>query len=434
MPYLEDTCCTVRKGNCITLQTGHLAAKGQNDMLPELDDRFVWASVGDSWASGVSFSGQETEYDGDKNGCHRWKDSYGPMMERNTTWTIGVQKFNFAACSGCRMRHILKEPQGDNPPQVDLVGNPQMMTYQVGGNDCLFGNVIEDCIYQPGINYGAEYPDDSGQCARRIRQSNDYVNNDTTKAGWGLYIDELKTVRDTLNHPAVRDNKDFKLYILSYVKFFNLGANYCDDISFGAFAWVPGGNAPKVSNRLRTDMNDGVDRVNKILARIANDVNDPRVKYLDISPAFEGHRFCENHHKYLGQWREPDVWLWNFNPPIMDPPADPSFMDSWLSQGKLPDGTVLSLPNGTDVGVEMQGGADTDGGTGSGRPQPTWSQRPFHPKPGRTEVIGNIVIAQALADKIPGVVGSSPPATGACDCDESGCSPESPTCCADGTC
>ncbi|KAK5626502.1 hypothetical protein RRF57_002217 [Xylaria bambusicola] len=67
--------------------------------LNERDNSFVWASVGDSWAAGVSYSTtQHTDYDDDKNGCHRWKDSYGPIMERNTTWTTGLQTFNFAAC------------------------------------------------------------------------------------------------------------------------------------------------------------------------------------------------------------------------------------------------------------------------------------------------------------------------------------------------
>ncbi|KAI0406386.1 hypothetical protein F4802DRAFT_113713 [Xylaria palmicola] len=67
--------------------------------INERDNSFVWGSVGDSWASGVSYSTtQHTDYDDDKYGCHRWKDSYGPIMERDTTWTTGAQTFHFAAC------------------------------------------------------------------------------------------------------------------------------------------------------------------------------------------------------------------------------------------------------------------------------------------------------------------------------------------------
>jgi hypothetical protein len=61
---------------------------------------FVWASVGDSWASGVSYDGKNTDYDshGDINNCHRWNYTYGALMERDNTWTTGPQEFHFAAC------------------------------------------------------------------------------------------------------------------------------------------------------------------------------------------------------------------------------------------------------------------------------------------------------------------------------------------------
>ncbi|KAI0900623.1 SGNH hydrolase [Annulohypoxylon nitens] len=401
--------------------------KGSKILINEQVDNFVWASVGDSWAAGVSYSKrQHTDYDDDKNGCHRWKDSYGPIIERNTSWTTGVQTFNFPACSGAILANIVASPQRDNHPQMNLVGNPQMVTYHAGGNNCGFGTVISNCIYQPWGKYGAAYPDPTGECAKQLANSNDYIN----KAGdGGLYQDELNTVRDLLDHPSVRDNKGFRLYILGYAHFFNLSANYCDTISFGVL------HKPRLSNRLRTDLNDGVERVNQVLARVAKDVGDSRVRFLDISPAFNGHRFCENSHDSKDQWYNADVWFWNFNWPYHDPPANPALIDAWLDGNRWPDNTTLQdYSNGTMIGVEMQGDVETYGSGGSKGLAPLWFQRPFHPKHGGTQAIADIVIAQALADKIPGVVGSSAPTTGTCDCDEDGCSPESPACCADGTC
>jgi hypothetical protein len=73
-----------------------------------------------------------------------------------------------------------------------------------------------------------------------------------------------------------------------------------------------------VSNRLQTDFNDAIQAVNNILEKVANDVNDHRVKYIDISPAFNNHRFCEDHHNIADQWYKPDVWLWNLSPPSWD--------------------------------------------------------------------------------------------------------------------
>ncbi|KAJ8123098.1 hypothetical protein ONZ43_g867 [Nemania bipapillata] len=290
-------------------------------------------------------------------------------MERNTTWTIDPQTFHFAACSGARLVNIVVASQGSNPAQMSLVGNPQMITYHAGGNNCGFGDVVSSCIYQPLGKYGPEYPDPSGVCAMQLADHNGYINNASERGG--LYYDELATVVDLLKDPAVKNNKDFRLYILGYAHFFNLGANYCDDISFGALATIPGGNAPKVSNRLRTDLNDAVERVNHILKRVANDAGDPRVKFLDISPAFNGHRFCENNHKYIDQWYSPDVWLWNFNTPSDDPPADIALMSEWLDGNYLPDGTPLrNFADGTLIGAEMQGGVETEGTGGSSGPQP----------------------------------------------------------------
>jgi hypothetical protein len=60
---------------CSSLTFGKIPTTAIN----KRDDRFQWGSVGDSWASGVSFDGEKTDYDGDKHGCHRWKDSYGPL-------------------------------------------------------------------------------------------------------------------------------------------------------------------------------------------------------------------------------------------------------------------------------------------------------------------------------------------------------------------
>ncbi|KAK9782137.1 putative SGNH hydrolase-type esterase domain-containing protein [Seiridium cardinale] len=93
------------------------------------DNIFVWASLGDSWAAGVSYDGDKTDYDGDKNGCHRWKDSYGPIMEPNNDWTTGSQEFHFAACSGAILENVAAKPQSANPAQMNLVGSPNMATY-----------------------------------------------------------------------------------------------------------------------------------------------------------------------------------------------------------------------------------------------------------------------------------------------------------------
>jgi hypothetical protein len=191
-------------------------------------------------------------------------------MAADNTWTINNQEFHFAACSGARLVNIVKDAQGDNPPQLSQLGNPQMITYHAGGNNCDFGAVVFTCIYPVG-NWDPtlEYPNPDGDCAKGVATTNKYINDKG-----GLYQDEMNTVRDILTDGSVKGNKDFKLYLLGYAHFFNTNDNYCNDISFslpsqisipGTPIGVPG---PKLSVRLRTDFNDAIERVNNVLRRV----------------------------------------------------------------------------------------------------------------------------------------------------------------------
>ncbi|KIM98266.1 hypothetical protein OIDMADRAFT_56640 [Oidiodendron maius Zn] len=376
-------------------------------------DTFVWGSLGDSWASGISFDGKNTDYDNNANGCLRWKDSYGPLMEANATWTTKPQTFHFAACSGAQLVNIKQETQNSNPAQMDQVGNPVLLTYQAGGNNLGLGKVVTDCIYPLPLalssEYSNPYPDPDGQCVQDMNAINGYINDmrtDPTPGNHGLYYDELATVRDVLGHAAVKNNPDFRLYILGFAHFFNLGTNYCDNLSFvprPQGAVKAGSHPPNVTNQLRTDFNDVITRVNNILQKVANDVDDSRAKFIDISSAFDSHRFCEDHHNEADQWFNNDVWLWNLNSPSQDPPNSPSSLtNAWIINGTMPDGISI---NGT-VGVE---------GTGGGIP---FVQRAFHPKTEGSYSIGENLMLAAMADKIPGVLGAtsaaSPPNSSPC--------------------
>ena len=379
-------------------------------------DTFVWGSLGDSWASGVSFDGKNTDYDNNANGCLRWKDSYGPLMEANTTWTSKPQTFHFAACSGAQLVNIKQETQNSNPAQMDQVGSPVMLTYQAGGNNLGLGKVVTDCIYPlpmgPSSEYNNPYPDPDGQCVQDMNAINGYINDmrtDPTPGNHGLYYDELATVRDVLGHAAVKNNPDFRLYILGFAHFFNLGTNYCDNLSFAPRAEgaiKAGSHPPNVTNQLRTDFNDAITRVNNVLQKVANNVDDSRAKFIDISSAFDSHRFCEDHHNEADQWFSNDVWLWNLNSPSQDPPTSPSSLtNAWIINGTMPNGISFNSINGT-VGVE---------GTVGGIP---FVQRAFHPKTEGSYSIGENLMLAAMADKIPGVVGAtsvaSPPNSNPC--------------------
>jgi hypothetical protein len=69
---------------------------------PPKTPTFEWAALGDSWASGVTYSGDKDNYDDDKN-CLRLEDAYSVQMKKDKSWTVNDQNFHFVACSGAQL-------------------------------------------------------------------------------------------------------------------------------------------------------------------------------------------------------------------------------------------------------------------------------------------------------------------------------------------
>lgn len=93
---------------------------------------------------------------------------------------------------------------------MDLVGSPDMATYHAGGNNCGFGEIVEKCIYQPTFGYwGPKYPDTAGECGKSFNAK----NADIKDAGdFGLYQQEMDTIKDILEHSAVKDKLTTSTY------------------------------------------------------------------------------------------------------------------------------------------------------------------------------------------------------------------------------
>lgn len=80
--------------------------------------------------------------------------------------------------------------------------------------------------------------------------------------------------------------------VTGYARFFNELTDGCDDMSFGMW-W----NGPRLTKKLRSDMNALVLTVNAKLRKTINAINSDftrdKVIFVDFDDAFEGHRFCE---------------------------------------------------------------------------------------------------------------------------------------------
>lgn len=144
-----------------------------------------------------------------------------------------------------------------------------------------------------------------------------------------------------LNHPAVRDKADFRLFVLGYAELFmiNDGGNgdACDQLSWTAYCqdFTTGNPADwsrwhryNVTTPLRQDVNDIILFLNNAITLavsswIATNNDDQRIVYVDINEAFENQRFCQipSGGSISNGWEE--SWFWR-GPLLSDFLADDS--------------------------------------------------------------------------------------------------------------
>lgn len=142
------------------------------------------------------------------------------------------------------------------------------------------------------------------------------------------------------------------VYVTSYTGFFNAdpGNTQCDDVTF--WYWRPGKSGDHVENRVyldvnvRSELNDLVNQLNTMLSssvsQVIADTNTARIHFIDISPQFDGHRWCE--------------------PNIQEPDSDTAqtwfFLSAWIDRPPPPadDPDELSAQDAADLAVIQANG------------------------------------------------------------------------------
>ncbi|KAK2781569.1 hypothetical protein FQN53_000510 [Emmonsiellopsis sp. PD_33] len=358
------------------------------------DGKFLMASIGDSWAAGAAVTGGQL-YD-DNWSCLRNKVAWEAQMAGDNTWTDSPIDHKFVACSGAQLAAAVNgDPENGHPePQMASVGQPHLLTMELGGNNCHFSDIARACIFV-GLD-GKEYPDPNGECFGKLKQWGDYIASDEKQAGQGFYFDHHEAVKDIMNYKTVKGRDDFYLYIVGYAEFFSTspGSDWCNDESFGQV------RHPKLSNALRSKINELVRNVNSKIKQSVKDMNNDHIKFLDPTPLYDGHRFCEPGHTLSNQYFLNDVWFWNLSPPEDDPdyitgifnPFAPIIevvqQELWIKEQKYPNGTKATQ----DEIIAMVGGSN-----------PYSSGRTFHPKDGGHTAMKDGLIAMLRKDKVPGV-------------------------------
>lgn len=364
------------------------------------DDKFFMASIGDSWAAGAAVTNSDM-FD-DNNSCLRNKVAWEAQMAGDNSWTDSAIDFKFLACSGAQLVAAARgdSENGQPDPQLNGAGSPHLLTMELGGNNCHFSDIARACIYvgQVSIGDGKEYPNPDGDCYKAITKWEEYILSDSQVAKDSLYFDHHQTLLDILDWSTIKGRDDFYLYIVGYAEFFNTspGSDWCNDQTFGKV------RKPRLSNAVRSKINELVRDVNSKIAQSVTDLHNDHVKFLDPSPLYDGHRFCEPGHTLSNQYYLNDVWFWNLSPPEDDPnylniltqPLLPVWQEAWIDSDLYPNGTKATQ----DQIMAMVGGSN-----------PYSSGRTFHPKDGGHTAIKNGMISLLRANNVPGVKGAAPP-------------------------
>ena len=404
--------------NSLKAFTNHLSIR---DVTP-----WPYGVIGDSWGSGVSYN-QDVLYDNNLDNCLRTKESHGPQMEADTSWTGSFSSgLRDAACSGSKLFDLAKGGY-----QMGKVGNPNVVVMTSGGNNCNFGVIVDVCIYHsnPSTNYGPAYADDkdrTGACAQALDFALNYITNT-------LQHDLIQTIYDIFNDSSVISNPDFLFYLTGYAQFF--GTDY--DPWCNNEAWnIPGiSSTPYLSKELRTDFNDRVTKVNDLYKSTIQDHFPQKARFIDLDSGFQGHRFCEpgaTHEDQLSTDTNFDkVYLWNLNWPWQV--ANQSAPNPDEQDGNVTSQEAEQLFGNNGVTAWSGSGSGQDGND----PGNGWRLRPFHPRYSGYTSIKNAVLAQLKTDGLPKAAtgptapspSPSPPyATGTCsfhltetqDCDSVG--------------
>ncbi|EFQ94835.1 hypothetical protein CFE70_007454 [Pyrenophora teres f. teres 0-1] len=281
----------------------------------EASSKYVWSCLGDSWASGVTYGlWGLTDYDNNADHCMRIKTAYSAQMSNDDSWIPQgrTQEFHFQACSGTRWRQIDAEPHLGHIQLNDVPDNVDMILLQVGGNNANFANIAYSCIFAPeGADWGPEYPDPAGRCAKEIENTATYIHGKWRNQ---LFQDARWIVNTIFDHPHVKKNPNFRLFFSGYFRFFydeGGAGDWCDDVSFA----VRRTDRPRLSLALRKKINELIVALNSAIeAGIRGSFHPERATFIDVDEHIDEHRFCQPGHNLRDQYFGNKVFLWNMSP------------------------------------------------------------------------------------------------------------------------
>ncbi|TGJ88095.1 hypothetical protein E0Z10_g660 [Xylaria hypoxylon] len=229
-----------------------------------------FVALGDSYSAGIG-----TGVEGEENDCRRGIHAYSQLIAADRRPT----SFQFLSCTGATTSNVMV---GGDESQIDLLNASLPVDFallSIGGNDLGFFEVINACVFRFYNFY-------SGTCETALAHSRGLLESDEFEIHLRIVVMEI------LDKVRWEKKPRFSITVTGYARFFNEHTDGCDDMSFGI--WY---NGPRLTKKLRIEMNALVLTVNAKLRKTISTINDgftnDKIIFVDYDAAFDGHRFCE---------------------------------------------------------------------------------------------------------------------------------------------
>ena len=237
-----------------------------------------YAALGDSYAAGDGAGSPRLPPHRDF-GCSRFTGAYPVQLAGNISLLIPPSQFSNLACGGASSTSV-------RTAQIPYIGDEDVVTVTVGGNEIDFFVVLNACVHQwfPG-----------GDCERELVRAREAVQSDVFLRRYGDMIAAAKG----------RMSVDARLMVTGYARFFNQRTGQCDHASFSR-------RDPEqyLTKGMRSSFNAIVSMLNDVIRASAEAHG---VEYVDIDELFEGHRFCEEGVKEPSNTNQ--TWFFNLKYP-----------------------------------------------------------------------------------------------------------------------
>ncbi|OGE47618.1 hypothetical protein PENARI_c040G05131 [Penicillium arizonense] len=245
-----------------------------NDDIPDVTGQ---VHFGDSFAAGMGTGNTPTAQK-----CRVGSNNFGQLLHDSF---VGGFDYQNLACSGDTVAGLYDKLHGWQNPTVD-----SLATMTIGGNDLDFSNIVKHCILR---YFRALVGWDAAWCSH-YKSAAKSLMADTGADGLqyrftSIYLRIIGWAQQ---------NPDFNLYVAGYPRFFNADTTQCNDVSFRYWGWDKVDHSDVwLTTSLRTEMNDLVTSLNKVIEAAVLDANNlvgrNVTHFVDVDPSFEGHRWCE---------------------------------------------------------------------------------------------------------------------------------------------